>query len=224
MNNSPILDIIYPARCVFCRELLKKDEGPVCGECVKELPWTFSRCRMTGGSCDACYAPLEYRDNAAAALLRFKFGGKTVYARSFAKLMADCLREYSDLDFDAVTWVPLAPVRYLRRGYSQAKLLASALAKELGLPCARMLAKKHDTPKQSGIKGEAARRANVSGAFSAAGTAHTGKNVLLVDDVTTTGATLSECALVLRLSGARRVTAATLCTARNGKTARTGRG
>ena len=224
MINWPILDIIYPSRCVFCRELLKKDEGPICGECVKELPWTFGRCKTTGGHFDACYSPLEYRDNAAGALLRFKFGGRTVYARTFARLMSDCLREYSDMDFDAVTWVPLAPLRYMRRGYSQSKLLASALARELGLPCVRMLAKRRDTPKQSGIKGAAARRANVSGVFTSVGAAQKGKNVLIADDVTTTGATLSECALVLKLAGARRVTAAALCTAGNRKTARSGRG
>ena len=222
MSKRTILDIIYPPRCVFCREFLKDGEGSVCSECMRELPWTFARCEVPVTNCAKCVAPLEYRDNAAGALLRFKFGGRVTYARCFAGLMAECLRSHTDMSFDLVTWVPLAPVRYFRRGYSQAKLLASALARELGLPKARLLAKKFDTQKQSGMTGAAARRANVSGAFSPVGSGMRGKKILLVDDVVTTGATLSECALVLSVAGAAKVTAAALCTAHKANR-RTGR-
>ena len=213
MSKRPILDIIYPPKCVFCREFLKEGEGPVCRECTRELPWTYSRCSVPVANCSGCVAPLEYRDNAAQALLRFKFGGRVTYARCFARLMAECLRANTDMNLDLVTWVPLAPVRYFKRGYSQSKLLAAALARELGLPKARLLAKKLDTQKQSGMSGAAARRANVSGAFTPVGSGMRGKKILLVDDVVTTGATLSECALVLRTAGAAKVTAAALCTA-----------
>jgi ComF family protein len=222
MTKRSVLDIIYPPRCVFCREFLKDGEREVCPECVRELPWTYGRCRVPVTNCDTCVAPLEYRDAAAQALLRFKFSGRTTYARCFARLMAECLRGHTDMDFDLVTWVPLAPVRYAKRGYSQSKLLASALARELGLPKARLLAKKLDTQKQSGVTGAAARRANVSGAFSPVGSGAHGKKILLVDDVVTTGATLSECSLVLRLAGAAKVTAAALCTAHKSNR-RTGR-
>ena len=213
MTKRSVLDIIYPPRCIFCREFLKDGESAVCAECMRELPWTYARCEVPVANCSGCVAPLEYRDNAAQALLRFKFAGRVTYARCFAELIAESLRSHTDMDFDLVTWVPLAPVRYVKRGYSQSKLLASALAREHRLPKARLLVKKLDTQKQSGMSGAAARRANVSGAFAPVGSGMRGKKILLVDDVVTTGATLSECALVLRVAGAAKVTAAALCTA-----------
>ena len=87
------------------------------------------------------------------------------------------------------------------------------MGRELGIPVARTL-KKEDRPAQSGLRGEAERRANLLGAYTAVNTREfQGKTILLIDDVFTTGATLSECAKTLRLAGAKEVFCATLARA-----------
>jgi ComF family protein len=106
--------------------------------------------------------------------------------------------------------VPLHAARLRRRGFNLATALARQVAREVGAPVAHgSLARTRDTPSQTGL-GRAARRANVRGAFRARPL--DAATVWLVDDVVTTGATLEECARVLRAAGARKVVA--LCAAR----------
>lgn len=184
----------------------------MCASCRAELPWTSAGQVLHGDHFTGAYAPLRYEGKASAALRRYKFNGRTSYAGCFAELIASCLREHQADKADVVTWVPLGRLRYIRRGYSQSKILARHLAKLLGIPARGLLTKIRETPKQSRLGSEAARRANVSGAYKAGGRAE-GKRVILVDDVFTTGATVSECARMLRTAGAVSVSAAALCTA-----------
>ena len=85
-------------------------------------------------------------------------------------------------------------------------------AKALDIKCVRLLRKRRHTPPQSTLSGLAARKANISGAFCAVNKSGiAGASILLIDDVITTGATLSECTRMLLMSGARNVSCATLC-------------
>lgn len=208
------LELLFPEKCPFCRKLLRDTEEYLCGECRSTLPWTGSACRSHGSFFSVCLSPLRYEGKAREALLRFKFSGKRSYARCFGKLMADSLRAYPAGQVDVMTCVPLHFLRFRKRGYSQTKLLAEALSRELDIPCVRLLRKKRRTGVQSRLHGEAARKANVSGAFSVRKHAEAeGKTILLVDDVLTTGATMAECSRVLLAAGAERVICATLCKA-----------
>ena len=109
-----------------------------------------------------------------------------------------------------MTFVPVSRLRRFSRGYDQAELLARETAKTLGLPCAPTLTHRH-TKRQSRMRDAAARRANVSGAFSLRpGTDVAGKRILLIDDICTTGATMAEAARVLRTAGAECVRGAVL--------------
>lgn len=209
-----ILELLFPRRCPFCRKLLKDSEEHLCEECRKALPWAGSGCRSHGSFYSVCVSPLRYEGKAREALLRFKFSGKRSYARCFGHLMADCLRTHPAGQADVITYVPLHFLRLRKRGYCQTKLLAEELSRELQIPSCRLLRKKRHTKVQSRLYGEAARKANVSGAFSMKKHAEIeGKTVLLVDDVVTTGATLAECSRVLLTAGAERVVCATLCKA-----------
>ena len=106
---------------------------------------------------------------------------------------------------DAVTWTPLSRQRRRERGYDQAQLLAKWVARELELPVLGMLDKVRDIPPQSGIQDDARRRANVLGAYRLRKDARPeGMNLLLVDDVVTSGSTLSECARLLSAQARRR--------------------
>ncbi len=123
-----------------------------------------------------------------------------------------------DIAFDTLTWVPVSRWRRFRRGYDQVELLAKAVAEELGITAVRTLKKIRNTPPQSRIPEAAFRRANVLGAYRIVNApAVAGKRVLLLDDIITTGATVSECSKTLLLAGAKEVSAASIAVAAHEK-------
>jgi ComF family protein len=214
-----LLKLLFPDKCPFCRRLLKDGEFRLCEKCLRELPYTGGRLKTNGAFFTVCVSPLFYTGDARKAVLRFKFSGKSAYAACFGEIIADCVRQNLTGMYDLITWVPLAPQRLRKRGYSQSKLLAEALAAELSEKdsqiCVRLLEKCRNTPSQSATKNSAQRRANVSGAFAVTDRERlAGKRILLIDDVVTSGATLSECARVLLTEGAEKVVCATLCKVR----------
>ncbi len=209
-----LADLLYPPKCAFCARLLENAEEDICPECRKSLPWTGERAVTHGSFFSACVSPLYYRDQARQGLLRFKFRHRSTVGRCFGRLMAECVRERLDAGIDMVTYVPLSFLRLRKRGYSQSRLLARALAEELGLPLVRLLRKRRHTSPISRIRGAERRRAAVSGAFGLCRGAEEqigNQRILLVDDVITTGATLGECSRLLLTFGAERVVCATLC-------------
>jgi ComF family protein len=108
-----------------------------------------------------------------------------------------------DQTFDVVAPVPLHWRRRWQRGFNQSELLARAVARRYGLPVLDVLRRKRATPTQAGLS-NARRRSNVAGAFTVRG-AVSGRRILLVDDVMTTGATAAACAAALKRAGARHV-------------------
>jgi len=204
-----LLDLLYPPKCPFCRALTKK-QGDICEACLRTLPFTtHAGAKQNGEFFDLCLSPLYYEGNAREGLLRYKFGGNTAGSAVFGRLMADTVRTHFPEPFDAVTWVPVSRSRRRRRGYDQARLLAEETAKELGIPCISTLRKVRRNAVQSSIAEPSRRRANVSGAYRVTEDV-CGKQLLLTDDVITTGATLSECARMLLMAGAEEVDCVTL--------------
>ena len=210
-----LLDLLFPPRCPFCRTILKDHETLLCGRCRKELPWTCGAAqKQSFRHVASCVSPLYYEGDVRRSLLRYKFGGLSVYAPKYAELMYSCIEE-NELSFDLITWAPLGRKRLRKRGYDQAKLLALALSERFGKPCAQLLIKSKDNPPQSGTGSAEKRRANVSGVYRVTEPSLVkDRRVLLVDDIVTTGATISECAKVLKTAGAESVCAATLSRSR----------
>lgn len=209
-----LLDLLYPPKCPFCGRILERDEDDLCALCQHDLPWTDE-----GGKavehCDACLSPLWYSGKVPDGIRRYKFSGGRVHAGVFGSLMAQCLLDRHAQPVDLITWTPLHPKRKRERGYDQAELLARRVGDLTGLPVVPALEKVRSTRVQSQLRADAARCANVHGAYRALPESDlSGKRVLLVDDVTTSGATLSECAAALRRAGAASVTALTLARAR----------
>lgn len=207
-----LLDLLFPPRCPFCGELLETG-GPLCPNCRRDLPWLAGPAgerpvEMTAG----CVSPLAYQGRVRQAVHDFKFHGKSPRGRAFGTLVAQCVRDHR-LRAELVSWPPLSRERLRQRGYDQAQLLAREVGRQLGLPVLRTLTKE-DRPAQSGLTEAAARRANLLGAYAAVEPDRfRGRAVLLVDDVVTTGATLSACARVLRDAGAGEVCCAALARA-----------
>ena len=209
-----ILDILFPPRCAFCRTLLRtKSALWVCPSCLETLPrLTKGEQRRDVKHTELVLAPLRYEGAVRDSLLRYKFGGLTAYAAVYAEFLAKCIDE-NEISCDSITWVPLSRRRLRQRGYDQARLIAEELAKRLGLPCECLLVKKRHTRPQSGIGSREKREANASGAYAAINPqCARGKRVLLVDDIVTTGATLSACAGVLAEAGCAAVYGAAAAT------------
>jgi len=205
-----LADVLFPKKCVFCRSFLKKDEKDICASCRGSLPYTGLRSVETTSLSDMI-APLYYRGAVRDAVKRLKFRNLPGYATCFGAMLAEAVREKYARRYDLISWVPVSKKRRAKRGYDQAMLLAMAMAIELGDVAVETLVKTVDVPAQSGITDAAQRRANVLGVYQPSDRELVaGKRVLLVDDVLTTGATMSECASVLKAAGAREVIGITL--------------
>ena len=207
-----VCDLLFPPKCVFCGRFLKKGETNICKTCEKELPYTEGAgVTLSGDFFDVCIAPLYYRDNVRKSILKFKFRGAIGYADCYAKLLAGCIEKELSGKYDMITWVPISDERMKTRGYDQAMLLAFATALELGNVAVETLKKTADNPAQSTLEGIEKRRANVMDAYEVVDRELiSGKRILLIDDVVTTGATLSECARTLLMAGAEGVVCAAL--------------
>lgn len=214
-----ILDLLFPRKCALCRKLLSKEETDYCRECrikaprfpvlqKKEHPSGKSKLRFL----DRVTAVWYYKENVREAILRLKFQKAAFLADPLGRSLAAKVLETHSEDVDLLTWVPVSAKRKRQRGYEQAELLAKVVGKELGIPAVSLLQKRKDNPAQSGMSGEA-RKANVLGVYQIkANTDLSGKRILLIDDVFTTGATAEECAKVLLEGGAKAVSCAVVAT------------
>jgi ComF family protein len=210
-----ILDLLFPPKCPLCGKLAAKN-GILCPECEGELPRATSAAHLL---CDNhtldCAAPFFYDGRLRAAFLRYKFQGKKEYANLFGSYLAQAAAEQLDGNWELVTWAPLSKKRLRKRGYDQAKLLAEQVSKALQIPLVSTLEKMRDTKAQSTLGAEQ-RGENVKNVYRLEkGCSVTGKRILLVDDILTTGSTLSACAKVLLEGGAERVDCAALARSRD---------
>ena len=211
-----ILDLLFPRRCTFCRKLLDKNGTNVCSTCDKELPFTKNDAEKTGDFFKICISPLYYEGVVRDSVLRFKFKEATGYTKAYGGLMAGCIRGRLAGRYDLITWVPLSEKRRKKRGYDQAMLLAMSVALELDDVAVATLEKHTDVPAQSGVGSDEKRRANISGVYCVPDEELIkGKRILLIDDVVTTGSTLSECARMLLQAGAEEVLCCTLARGRD---------
>lgn len=211
-----LLDILFPPRCVFCRKILHTSRRTVCDSCLEKLPFTGSHCSQKGDFFSICVSPLYYEDEVRESILRFKFKEATGYASTYGLLMADCIRRELSGRYDLISWVPLSKGRYKERGYDQAMLLALAAALELDDVAVSTLEKTAEVARQSRMGSPEKRRANIMGAYSVPDKELVeGKRILLIDDIITSGSTLSECARTLKTAGAKEVLCATIARSRD---------
>jgi len=235
--GNAALDLLAPPSCPACNAGLFSrgaSAPPFCDACELAIaprdPAGCAGCDRQadgGGLCRSCRrrlsplsgveASFEYEGPIAEAIQALKYQGRDDRLRPIARRWlaewkpllprtAGEGREGGDLHGHLIVPVPLHPRRLAARGFDQAWLLAREIAKALGATAqARAVRRIRATPPQVGL-GRAAREANVRGAFQADGTVAR-REVLLVDDVLTTGSTLRACAEALMLAGARSVRA-----------------
>lgn len=211
------LDLIYPPKCMLCHCLLESSDDALCRKCGYDLPEYDGALRKVPYF-EKTVAPFFYEGTMRDAILRFKFHGMQTYASQFAQWMEIWVRDHLDGQYDLLSWVPCSRRRRWVRGFDQAELLAEELSKRLGVPVCRTLEKVKHNPKQSTLSDAARRRANVLGVYRAY---HSelwmGKRILLIDDVLTTGSTLSECGKVLRMGGSSDLVCAVIAASKREK-------
>lgn len=166
-------------------------------------------CRSGLRGFDAAYCFGSYEDALRGLIHLFKYGKTPTVARPLGEFLASALPR--DERLDAIVPVPLHWRRRWQRGFNQSQLLAREVAARTGLPVVPALRRTRATAAQAGLSNRGRRR-NVAQAFQpgrAAGRV-AGKRVLLIDDVLTTGATATACALALKRAGAKRVAVLTV--------------
>ncbi len=210
------LDLLFPIHCLGCgREGklicatctggLARLSQPYCAACAQ--PNAKLRCRWcaeTPLAIDGIRAPFLMEGPIRQAVHNLKYRGVRAAAPELGRLLAQYLADHP-VPGEVVVPVPLHPRRLRSRGYNQSALLARELAKLAGLGLnERLLARIKDAPPQVQAATRDQRRSRVDGSFKCAG-AVAGRAVLLVDDVATTGSTLSACAAALKAAGAASV-------------------
>ena len=208
-----LLQLLFPAKCVFCRTLLGKDETDLCASCRKNAP-VFSKGKFQLSFIARWTAVWYYKDEVRSSLLRYKFGNRRSYAPFYGRLLAMKLQTDKLDSFDVLTYVPISRLRKWKRRFDQMELVAGFVSQELEVPVTTVLKKVRHNKPQSTLKSAAQRRANALNAYKVIDPAVIqGKRVLLLDDILTTGATASECARTLLTAGAKEVTFAAIAVA-----------
>ena len=229
-------DLVWPRVCAIegCGNLSDRPDRHLCSRCFASMPFhdAGGACRVCGALvmaethhdfiCEDCQqhppafefarSAVLYREPADRLLQDFKFRKATWLCEDLVDLLEGAVRAKLPFpEIDVVLAVPLHPRRLRERGYNQSALLAESLARRLGRRFdRRSLVRTRDTEHQARLSGEA-RRNNLKGSFAVPDAQFVrGRTILLVDDVMTTGATLSHCARALLDAGAARVWCATV--------------
>ncbi len=227
-------EIIFPPQCLGCSEILHPFTGQifcqVCSDNIKLINGsicpvcgtTFSDSPAPSHLCGDCLGNKTYFSHARAvfsydefilkAIHQFKYGRNISIGETLASFMADF--SFPDIDFtdySLIVPVPLHIKRLRERGFNQSLILARALEKKRQIPVNFSLLKRHKyTLTQTGSNRNE-RKQNIKGAFEVTDKKKVaGKNIILIDDVYTTGATINECAKTLIRSGAQKVAVLTL--------------
>lgn len=210
---AALLDMIFPPRCVFCNEILLPG-AKVCKKCAKEIiQINHVKCIVlpASGKAISCVSPFAYENKIRQSILQFKFHGHRNFAGIYAEKMAELVqKQFPEISFDFITSVPISSERRKIRGYNQSELLARSVSQCLSVPYDDCLVKIKNNREQHKLS-EKERFKNVLGVYQVENAEKiSGKSVLLVDDIVTTGATLSACAAMLYQNGAKFVACATV--------------
>ena len=223
-----VLNLLFPPLCIGCRAAVA-EPGALCANCWQDirfldgpmceccgLPFEFdagegtlcAACQARPPAFDKARAVMRYDEASRGPILALKHGDRLDLVPGFGRWLGrggGALLEEADI----ILPVPLHPFRLWRRRYNQAAEFARTLSRRSGKPAALFaLVRSRDTPSQGAMRSAKARRRNMLGAFKVpAGhkSAIAGRNVLLIDDVLTTGATADACARALKRAGAAKV-------------------
>lgn len=213
--KSRILNLLFPPKCIVCGKIIENDKIAICDECIKKIEFNKRKCRICGVPidteygemiCSRCrsnrrhfvraFVPFVYKGNARKAIKRYKFNHKISYYKTFAHFIFEEIQKSGYVP-DLVTFVPIHFIKRGERGFNQSELVAKELASLLGAGFVPTLKKIKNTKPLYGMTARE-RENTVRNSFACKTEITDCHKILLVDDIITTGATLTECAKMLR--------------------------
>ncbi len=226
---SKIINFIYPPQCFLCKKILYNEDG-ICFDCLSKFDFVSEpRCDRCGypfefatktkhnkkllcPNCikalpkfNKCISSVKYNDASKKILLPFKHGDKTGYAKFIAKIMSSTgtqLLEKSDF----IIPVPIHISRMMKRKYNQSSLIVSFISKHSNKPALYNTLIRSKATQSQGHLSPRQRKQNVANVFIVNNPSQIiGKNIILIDDVFTSGATVNECAKALKKAGAKDI-------------------
>jgi len=209
-----VLEFIYPPRCMVCQELAGFGSGQefICEKCMEKLKYADNvslhfdmlKFHKTEIAFDIGYAAFKY-ETVKPLIEAFKFSKIKSLGKFIAGLMNDfALQRSAYDDIDIFVPVPISRERFIERGFNQTEVLAEHLSMLSGIAYVNALKRDKNTVAQFRINDPQKRIGNLKDAFTVIENI-TGLNILLIEDIFTTGATLNECAATLKKAGANRV-------------------
>lgn len=218
-----VFNILFPNHCIICKNIIQSDKiNYICLDCINKLSYIhrddYIRCNRCGriidtkdSTCicsyeniyfDECKSMLYYDDKTSNLIHKMKFSHRYLICKDFAVMLSFYYKDYIN-KFDAVSFVPLGKNRLLERGYNQSELIARHISKIINIPLIEnIIIRKKESKPLSMIKGKELREKAIKNAFKINQKYEFDDNkkinILIIDDVFTTGSTLNEMSLELR--------------------------
>lgn len=218
-----VFNILFPNHCIICKNIIQSDKiNYICLDCINKLSYIhrddYIRCNRCGriidtkdSTCicsyeniyfDECKSMLYYDDKTSNLIHKMKFSHRYLICKDFAVILSFYYKDYIN-KFDAVSFVPLGKNRLLERGYNQSELIARHISKIINIPLIEnIIIRKKESKPLSMIKGKELREKAIKNAFKINQKYEFDDNkkinILIIDDVFTTGSTLNEMSLELR--------------------------
>lgn len=229
-----LLEVVYPSGiyCISCGSMIDDSRDyALCDTCMERFHWVGEKtcekcgkiladdyrhrlcwdCRTFPHEFDKGFTCVQYGLLERGVLMDYKYKGRSYIGHKLGEIMYDRM-EIEDVQYDLIVPVPMHEKRLASRGYNQAQVMAKTLAAKKGVPCAsELLVRRRETAAMKGL-GSFDRYENLKNAFAVSAKNHytiSGKRILLVDDIYTTGSTLDACSSVLKEAGAAAVYALT---------------
>ena len=218
-----VFNILFPNHCIICKNIIQSDKiNYICLDCINKLSYIhrddYIRCNRCGriidtkdSTCicsyeniyfDECKSILYYDDKTSNLIHKMKFSHRYLICKDFAVMLSFYYKDYIN-KFDAVSFVPLGKNRLLERGYNQSELIARHISKIINIPLIEnIIIRKKESKPLSMIKGKELREKAIKNAFKINQKYKFNNNkkinILIIDDVFTTGSTINEMSLELR--------------------------
>ena len=202
------LAVFFPPKCPYCSKAIRYDQTE-CIVCRAGFPKMPRIALLPTG--EICIAPFTYNTNVRKAMLEYKFRGRKFNSESFASALAYAINTVytKDMTFEVITCVPMSSERKKVRGFNQSELIAKNAARILGKPFEQLLYR----DKGAAVQHELSYHERINNKDNTFHAIHPekikGRKILLIDDIMTSGMTLSACCGVLKENGADRI----LCSA-----------
>ncbi|NQT22846.1 MAG: ComF family protein [Candidatus Omnitrophica bacterium] len=225
---APIINIIYPPFCEICCIKLKIEEKYICSSCLKKIrinmpPFCRKCSRHLSNKRDLCWECLSqnfhieqvwswgiYRDVLKQYIYHLKYKHKPYLINILKDHLYEFFEQNQIIEYvDILCPIPLYPSKLKERTFNQSEVLANIIHKRYKIDSCEMIRKTRHTIAQNRLN-KKQRHENIKGSFTLNRNVLRGKNILLIDDILTTGATLNECARVLLEGGAKKVYGFTL--------------